>query len=72
MINFIFFSSMNKLLIFYKLAYWKHLLVVHLLDHIHIVKNFASYLYQYTTSKESGSVIVRHDLQEITQNMPYG
>lgn len=54
---------MNRLSIFYKLEYWKNLLVTHLLDHMHIVKNVASFVYRYTTSKESNNVQVIYDLK---------
>ena len=53
---------MNRLSIFYNLEYWKDLLVTHLLDHMHIVKNVASSLYRYT-SKESDNIQLRYDLK---------
>jgi len=56
---------MNKLSIFYTLEYWKDLLVTHLMDDIHIVKNFASSLYQYTISKEGDADVMRNDLKDI-------
>ena len=60
---YIYFLGMNKLSIFYKLEYRKDLLVTHLLDHMHIVKNVASSLYRYTTSKELNTIQLRSDLK---------
>ena len=59
------FSSMNKLSIFYTLEYWKELLVTHLMDPMHIVKNVASSLYLYTTNKEAYTNSLRNYLKDI-------
>lgn len=39
--------------------------MTHLIDLMHIVKNVATYLYRYTTSKEANTDIVRNDLKYI-------
>ena len=56
---------MNRLSIFYALEYWKELLVIHLMDPTHIIKNVASSLYKYTTSKEADTNVMRNELKDI-------
>lgn len=56
---------MNRLSIFYTLEYWNELLVKHLMDPMHIVKNVASSLYRYTTKKEVDTDAMRNDLKYI-------
>ena len=48
--------------IIYELLYWEHLMIVHLLDPMHILKNVSFSLWRYISSKKSDTLAVRGDI----------
>ena len=54
-------DGMKGLSIFYKLEYWRHLKICHLLDPMHVFKNVAESSWRYIT-REKDSLGARKDL----------
>ena len=54
--------GMKRKSIFYKLPYWEHLKITHLLDPMLIFKNVSSSLWMHISSKQSDRLVVRQDL----------
>ena len=57
-------TGMKRLSIFYRLPYWKHLLIGHLLDPMHIFKNVGVSLWRHMMGGKDTKV-ARDDLKEI-------
>jgi hypothetical protein len=55
-------EGMKRKSIFYKLPYWKDLLISHLLDPMHIFKNVPDSIFQHISSKEKGTLSSRRDI----------